>query len=77
MEKRKIAVIFQGIGYNADKPLLYYSKKIAMEHGYEVINVGYSGIDKSCLKEKDKILEPDAGTDIVRHAVETELAKGE
>lgn len=31
MEKRKIAVIFQGIGYNIDKPLLYYSKKIALE----------------------------------------------
>ena len=30
MQKRKLAVIFQGIGYNADKPLLYYSKKIKL-----------------------------------------------
>lgn len=35
----KIAVIYQGIGYNVDKPLLYYSKKIALEHGYDVREV--------------------------------------
>ncbi len=57
MEKRKIAVIFQGIGYNIDKPLLYYSKKIALEHGYEVVIVGYNNIDKECLKNKEKMLE--------------------
>lgn len=28
MEK-KIAVLFPGIGYHTDKPLLYYSKKLA------------------------------------------------
>ena len=33
MKKRKVAVIFQGIGYNDDKPLLYYSKKIALRIG--------------------------------------------
>ena len=46
MKKGRIAVIFQGIGYNADKPLLYYSKKIALERGYDVKVVEYSGIDK-------------------------------
>ena len=57
MKKRKLAVIFQGIGYNADKPLLYYSKKIALEHDYEVISIGYEGIDTGCLKAKEKMLE--------------------
>ena len=33
----KIAVIFPGIGYHADKPLLYYSRKLAAEKGYRVI----------------------------------------
>lgn len=31
----KIAVYFSGIGYHCDKPLLYYSKDIARELGYE------------------------------------------
>ncbi len=56
MQKRKVAVIFQGIGYNIDKPLLYYSKKIASEHGYDVIVVEFNGIDKGSLKDKDTIL---------------------
>jgi phosphoglycolate phosphatase len=31
----KIAIYFPGIGYHCDKPLLYYSRKIACELGYE------------------------------------------
>ena len=40
-DKRKLAVIFPGIGYHYDKPLLFYSKKIAKNAGYEVIDVPY------------------------------------
>ena len=29
MNNNKLAVIFPGIGYHSDKPLLYYSKKVA------------------------------------------------
>lgn len=38
---KKIAVIFPGIGYHADKPLLYYSSKLAGNYGYEIIKIGY------------------------------------
>ena len=38
---KKAAVLFPGIGYHTDKPLLYYSKKIAAELGYEIIEVPY------------------------------------
>ena len=31
----KLAVFFPGIGYHCDKPLLYYSRKLAQECGYE------------------------------------------
>lgn len=39
----KLAVYFPGIGYHCDKPLLYYSRKIACGLGYEkYININYS-----------------------------------
>lgn len=37
---KKIAVLFPGIGYTCDKPLLYYSAKLAAEKGYEVAGNG-------------------------------------
>lgn len=40
---KKLAVIFPGIGYHADKPLLYYAKEIARYDGYEIIDVNYRG----------------------------------
>lgn len=33
----KLAVFFPGIGYRFDKPLLYYSKKLAAECGFDTI----------------------------------------
>ena len=38
-----IAVLFPGIGYTCDKPLLYYSEKLVRERGYEVVRVPYGG----------------------------------
>ncbi|WP_034467780.1 alpha/beta fold hydrolase [Butyrivibrio proteoclasticus] len=38
---KKIAVIFPGIGYHTDKPLLYYAKKLAKQHDYEIIEIKY------------------------------------
>ena len=37
----KTAVIFPGIGYHCDKPLLYYASKLAASHGYDVIRITY------------------------------------
>ena len=34
---KKLAVLFPGIGYHCDKPLLYYSKKYLKVYGYEII----------------------------------------
>lgn len=33
---KKIAVIFPGAGYHADKPLLYYSRELVAANGYEI-----------------------------------------
>lgn len=37
----KAVILFPGIGYTCDKPLLYYSGKLAREAGCEVIPVTY------------------------------------
>ena len=39
----KTALIFPGLGYHPDKPLLYYGKKLAGELGYKVIEIRYGG----------------------------------
>ena len=33
---KMLAVVFSGIGYHGDKPLLYYSSRLARKYGYEI-----------------------------------------
>ena len=55
---KKIAVIFPGIGYTTDKPILYYSRKIAMECDYEeVIPVVYTYKGGNIRGDRQKIQE--------------------
>ena len=49
----KIAVIFSGVGYTTDRPLLYYAGRLAVAHGYEVVSVDFSGIRWSKEELKD------------------------
>lgn len=51
---RKIAVIFPGVGYKKDRPLLYYAAKIASSRGYELRFVDFSEIEWSKEKLKDQ-----------------------
>ncbi len=51
----KLAVVFPGIGYHADKPLLYYSRKIAESCGYESINVPYSDFPSDAKGSREKM----------------------
>ena len=39
---KQIAVFFPGIGYHCDKPLLYYSRALALAAGYEAVNLHYT-----------------------------------
>lgn len=48
--RRMAAVIFPGMGYHTDKPLLYYGKKLAKQHGYEIIEVPYRDLKKESNK---------------------------
>lgn len=44
----KICILFPGIGYHCDKPLLYYSAKLADHKGYDkIIKLSFSGLDKN------------------------------
>ena len=53
---KKTAVIFPGIGYHADKPLLYYGRKVAHEMGYEeCINISYSCPVEKIRGDKEKM----------------------
>ena len=52
---KKLAVIFPGVGYHVDKPLLYYSKKIASNNGYEIIEVLYGKFPKGVKGSEEKM----------------------
>ncbi len=54
---KKLAVFFPGIGYTVDKPLLYYSRKIALELGYEVRPLPYAGFPGKVRGDKNKMAE--------------------
>ena len=41
MNSEKLMVVFPGMGYHKDKPLLYYAWKLALEKGYDIQYVDY------------------------------------
>ena len=53
----KLAVVFPGIGYTADKPLLYYSRRIAAQCGYEIRVLPYTGFPKKVKGDREKMVE--------------------
>lgn len=44
MTKTKLAVLFPGVGYHIDKPLMYHSKNLAMQAGYDTLAIEYSDL---------------------------------
>ena len=52
---KKIAVIFPGVGYHVDKPLLYYSKKLASKNGYKIKEVPYGKFPKGVKGSREKM----------------------
>lgn len=55
MGDRRLAVLFPGIGYHCDKPLMYYSAKLAKAAGYEVLPVPYAGFPEKARGDADKL----------------------
>ncbi|MBO4864635.1 MAG: alpha/beta hydrolase [Eubacterium sp.] len=50
----KLCVLFPGVGYTVDRPLLYYSKKKALKLGYEVIELKFKDLPKDIKGDKEK-----------------------
>lgn len=55
MENRKLAVVFPGVGYHVDKPLLYYSRKLAAKEGYEIICAEYGQLPSEIKGNAEKM----------------------
>lgn len=62
----KTAIIFPGIGYHKDKPLLYYSRRLAKEAGYSVECADFSGI----VWEKGDLRDPAKMNGFLAHAMQ-------
>ena len=58
----KIAVIFPGMGYHSDKPLLFFAKRLARKAGYEVVEVSYEFPFKAREIMNDKLRMKEAFT---------------
>ena len=67
---KKLAIIFPGVGYHKDKPLLYYSTKLVKGLGYDVLNIEYSKLpdkikgDAAKMKKAAEIAYFDAVTQL-------------
>lgn len=44
MEKNTLVVTFPGFGYLAGRPLFYFAKKLAVQYGFDVLDVAYREI---------------------------------
>lgn len=51
----KLAVLFPGVGYHVDRPLLYHSAKLARERGYEVCAVSYPPLPTGLRGKPERI----------------------
>ena len=54
-EKNRLAVLFPGLGYTCDKPLLYYTGKLCAELGYKVVTVPYGNFQKGVKGDAEKM----------------------
>lgn len=51
----KLAILFPGMGYSCDRPLLYYAGKLAMEAGYDnIIRLKYNAASANIMNDDEK-----------------------
>ncbi|MGM9947079.1 hypothetical protein [Floccifex sp.] len=49
----KKAILFPGIGYHCDKPLLYYTKKILKQYGYDIQEIVFQNLHFDLEQSKE------------------------
>ena len=79
MKNGKSAVVFPGIGYHTDKPLLYYAKKLARQAGYTVQEIRYGAFeDKTKIRGNREQMERafDSAYEDVKAQLDTEELRG-
>lgn len=54
---KKLAVLFPGIGYTLDRPLLHFARRIAAGQGYEIKPLPYAGFPAHVRDDRDKLLQ--------------------
>ena len=54
---RRLAVFFPGIGYTNDRPLMYFSRRLAAERGYDVKLLNYGGFPTGVRGDRAKMAE--------------------
>lgn len=52
----KLCILFQGIGYHCDKPLLYYSARLAKAREYDVLPLKFSGFPEGAKGNEEKMI---------------------
>ena len=52
---KKLAVFFPGIGYTADKPLMYFSRRIAATHGFYILIMDYKGFPPKIMGDRGRM----------------------
>lgn len=65
-KKKKLAVFFPGTGYHKDKPLFYYSRKIAVKQGFETLCILYGNLPEQEEKNGGPVWENVVNTAIIR-----------
>lgn len=65
-KQKKLAVFFPGTGYHTDKPLFYYSRKIAAAQGYETLCVSYGELPENGEKDGEPVWDEVAKAAIER-----------
>ncbi|MCR5452789.1 MAG: alpha/beta hydrolase [Lachnospiraceae bacterium] len=52
---KKLAIVFPGIGYHKDKPLLYYAGKMVKSMGFDILSIEYRNMPKKIIGDAKMI----------------------
>ena len=50
---KKICILFPGMGYTTQKPLLYYSGKLALSKDYELVQITYDNMPPKVIRDPE------------------------